>query len=69
MNKPVPAKSTAIVVARLIIAGDLSAARALRASFVRGSLAPFEARAIGGAVRAANARYGCAIDARELLWG
>jgi len=67
--KTIATKSAAITVARLIVAGDVSLARAVRATRVRGALAVCEARAIVGAVRAANARYGCALDVSEFLWG
>lgn len=52
-------------VARLIIAGDVTAARALAATRILPGWTVAEGRGIIGACEEANRRYGCAIDWRE----
>lgn len=58
----------AIIAARQIVKGDVSAARdSLRGHRWPGAFRACEARAIIGACRAANARYGCNLDFRSFL--
>lgn len=62
--KGAPCKSEAILVARLIMSGDLGGARALNCSSRSRSVS--EARAIGGACRAYEKMYGIRLDAWTL---
>ena len=57
---PAPAKSAAIIAARHIVRGDIQSARLELVGWT--SLSPAEGRAIIGACREANRRYGCKLD-------
>lgn len=57
---PAPAKSVAILAARSIVRGDIQTARLELVGWT--SFSPAEGRAIIGACREANRRYGCKLD-------
>lgn len=63
-----PAHTTApIVAARLIVRGDVSGARAVLSTHPWGNTYRVcEIRALIGACEAANRRYGCSLDWREI---
>lgn len=62
-----PCKSLGIAVARLIVRGDIHAARVLAA--MRNTWTPVEARAILGAGRFAARRYGAPHDIAKSVMG
>ena len=62
-----PCKSLGIVIARLIVRGDIHAARVLAAT--RDTWTPIEARAILGAGRYAMKHYGAPYDITRSIMG
>lgn len=64
---PTPAKFAAIIAARHIVRGDIQSARLELVGWT--SFSPVEGRAIIGACREANRRYGCKLDWSAFLTG
>lgn len=65
---PVPCASDPVRIARTILTGDVSAARALSFRMDRSSFRPAECRAVSGACREANRRWGTDLTMEEFLW-
>jgi hypothetical protein len=61
---------TGILVARVIMTGDVGTARLVaKIAGPNPSWTPAECRAVIGACREMNRRHGCSIDWRAILWG
>lgn len=65
---PVPCASDPILIARTLLTGDVTAARNLAFRMGRLSFSAAECRAVTGACREANRRWGCDLRMEEFLW-
>ncbi len=65
---PVPCASDPIRIARTILTGDISAARDLAFRMGRMSFTSAECRAVTGACKEANRRWGSDLFMEEFLW-